>query len=72
MDWKKGANLNLSVKMNHFNPQDANTYDAKLSNMNLTKNSMFNQIKSMTPLFAAILVSQNKVFIEEILLQVFK
>jgi len=26
----------------------------------------------MTPLFAAILVSQNKVFIEEILLQVFK
>ena len=31
---------------------------------------MFAQIKMMTPLFAAILLSQNKVFIEEIILQV--
>ena len=60
----------MRIKINQP-PQDVTiSMKNKLANMNLTIKNMFEQIKMMTPLFAAILLSQNKVFIEEIILQV--
>lgn len=66
---KNGADLNYSsdiIRANNFSePSIKNT----LPNVNTSSSEIFNQVKQMTPLFVAVLMSQNEIFIDELIKQ---
>lgn len=63
---KNGANLNAPSNITRSTSKSSNSFSS-FPNVNLKCSDLFDKITEMTPLFTAILMSQNNIFIEELI-----